>query len=379
MEHVFRETLKELENGIPCVLATVINTEGSTPQKAGAKLLIREDGSGSGTLGGGCMEGNIWYLAKKLLDNHGGSQTNDYELNKDIDVRDGMVCGGTMRLLLEPIRESHSFRPYLKEILAAYKGEQTVALATLVKPPGGCELQVGEKLLVREDGSCMGSLGHPKLDKEAVKRAGTLMAYGNNAYLQTPDGSEVFVEAYTSPPTLVLMGAGHVNKALSYLAKIVGFLVYVIDDRPEFANPELFPHAKVLINKEIAVGLTEVPVNRNTYIIVGTRGHRDDDRALEAAARTRARYLGLLGSKRKVILIYEELMRKGISLERIREIHAPIGVDIHARTPEEIAISIMAELIKFRLGGSGTSLKLDEKQIIKVWERVHRKHALAGE
>jgi xanthine dehydrogenase accessory factor len=370
MEFVLRETLKELDKGVPCVLATVIRAKGSTPQKAGAKLLVRKDGSGAGTLGGGCIEGNIWVIAKTLLENHEGPLTNKYLLNEDIAARDGMVCGGSIYLFLDPIREPERFLPFIKEILAVYKGDRAVVLATLVKSPIDSDFQVGAKLLVREDGLSMGTFGSSELDIEVVKRAGTLMPHGNEACLETLGEAEIFLEPYPCPPTLVLMGGGHVNKAVAPLAKTVGFQVYVIDDRPEFANHELFPDAKATIAKAFDEALSDVPLNRNTYIIVATRGHRDDDRALEAAVRTEARYLGLLGSKRKVILVFEELMKKGVAIERIKDIHAPIGLDIHARTPEEIALSIVAELVKFRLGGVGNSMKLEGERICRLGEKV---------
>ena len=377
MELVFREALKEMEKGDPCVIATVTHTKGSTPQKPGAKLLVRKDGSGAGTLGGGCVEGDIWFSAKMVLQSGGGPQITDYYLNEDIAARDGLVCGGTMYFLMDPVWEPQEAAPFIREILAAYEGERSVALATLLEPPRESDLKVGAKLLIREDGTRMGTLGSPELDDQAAKKAQPLMAYGKDEYLKTASGAQVFVEAYTTPAKLVLMGGGHVNKAVAPLAKSVGFRVYVVDDRPEFANPERFPEAEATIAKDFVEGLDDVPINTNTFIVIGTRGHREDDRALEGAARTKAGYVGLLGSKRKVILIYEELLKRGIPVERLREIHAPIGLDIHARTPEEIAVSIVAELVKFRLGGEGKSMKLEERRLAKIVEKVQKRQEAA--
>ena len=376
MELVYREALKEMEQGKACVIATVTHTKGSTPQKPGAKLLVRLDGSGAGTLGGGCVEGDIWFAAKMVLQSGGGPQVTEYYLNEDIAARDGLVCGGSMFFLMDPVWQPQAATPYLHEVLEAYEGGKPVALATLLKAPKGSALQVGTKLLVREDGTRMGSLGSAVLDDEAAKKALPLMAYGKQEYLRTGNGGEVFIEAYTTPPRLVLMGGGHVNKAVANLAKTVGFRIYVVDDRPEFANPERFPDAEATIAKDYPEGLRDVPINTNTFIVVGTRGHREDDRALEAAARSPAGYVGLMGSKRKVILIYEELVKRGVPVERLRQIHSPIGLDIHARTPEEIAVSIVAELVKFRLGGTGASMKLDDRRFNKLLERA-RKQQLA--
>ncbi len=370
MDMVFRETLKELQAGRPCVLASVVSTRGSTPQKPGAKLLIRQDGSGAGTLGGGCVEGNIWYLAKTLLDSGEGAVTTTYALNEDIAARDGLICGGGMQVLIDPIRNPALFLPLLDEILQAFAGERAVALCTLTKTGGHGLLEPGSKLLVREDGSFSGSLGGTELDLQAGKAAGALLAQGAGTSLPVFGGIEVLVETFVSPPMLILMGGGHVNKALAPMAKKVGFRVWVIDDRPEFANPDRFPEADGTIARDFLEAFSQLKVSRNTYVVVGTRGHRDDDRALEAAARSPAGYLGMIGSKRKVLLIFQELMKRGIPSKRIAEIHAPIGLDLHARTAEEIALSIAAELMQCRLGGSGRSLKLDESLVQRVRERA---------
>ena len=372
MELVFREALKEMEKGDPCVIATVTNTKGSTPQKPGAKLLVRKDGSGAGTLGGGCVEGDIWFSAKMVLQEGGESQITEYYLNEDIAARDGLVCGGTMYFLMDPVWQPQEAAQYVREILEAYEGGPGVALATLLKPPRNSDLKVGAKLLIRENGTRMGTLGTADLDQWIEKAAHPLMAYGRDKYIKTADGAQVFIEAYTTPPKLILMGGGHVNKAVAPLAKSVGFRVYVIDDRPEFANSERFPEAEATIAKDFVEGLGDIPINTNTFIVIGTRGHREDDRALYGAAVTKAGYVGLLGSKRKVILIYEELLKRNIPVERLREIHAPIGLDIHARTPEEIAVSIVAELVKFRLGGEGRSMKLEERRLAKILEKVRK-------
>ena len=149
---------------------------------------------------------------------------------------------------------------------------------------------------------------------------------------------------------------------------------FVTDDRQEFANADRFPEADIIIAKKPEEALGELPINPNTFIIVATRGHRYDNVALAAAARTSAKYVGLLGSKRKIILIYEDLMRMGISNERIRELRAPVGLDIGARTPEEIAVSIMSEVLMFRLGGTGSVMKLEER----LMGRIEEKHGAAA-
>ena len=370
MRDVFEEAISQLEKGDPIVVATVVRTKGSTPQKPGAKLLVREDGSGVGTLGGGCVEGDIWYAAKELMRRGGAAQYREYQLNEDLAAEDGLVCGGTMYFLIDPAYESQELLPYAREIDAAYRGEAPVALATLVQPGDGNRAQTGAKLFIRDDGSSEGTLGEPGIDREAVELGRELMIHGKSEYVANKDGAEYFIEAYTTPPQLVICGGGHVSKAIAPLAKPLGFRLFITDDREEFANSDRFPEADIVLPLKPEEALAQLPINPNTFIVIATRGHRYDNVALEAAVRTPARYVGLMGSMRKAILIYEDLIRSGVPIERIKEIRSPIGLDIHARTPEEIAVSIMAEVLMFRLGGTGGPMVLDESRVDRIREKV---------
>ena len=360
MKEVIQEAMKLLGEGQPCILATVVRTKGSTPQKPGAKLLVRKDGSGLGTLGGGCVEGDIWYAAKEILRRKGAPEFRDYYLNEDIAARDGLVCGGTMYFFIEPLWDSQNFLPFGEEILNAYENGVPVSVATVVRADEG-RTQLGARLLLREDGSAYGSLGSPELDTPALEVARRVAQMGINEHVITPTGVEIFVEGFTTPPTVVLVGGGHVAKATYDLALLLGYRVYVVDDRAEFANAERFPQAAgTIVVPDYTRCLDEIPINANTFIVVATRGHWFDDLALEAAVRTPAGYVGLLGSKRKTILIYQRLVKLGIDPKRLKDVHAPIGLDIGALTPEELAVSIMSEIVMFRRGGSGGPMRMDE-------------------
>ncbi len=379
MEEVFREAVNQLEQGEPLVVATVVRTKGSTPQKPGAKLLVRRDGSGVGTLGGGCVEGDIWFAANELMKRGGPPEHRDYLLNEELAAQDGLVCGGTMYFLIDPVYTPGEYLTYATEIDRAYQGGPGVAVATLIKAAvGGSPEATGQKLFIREYGPTEGTLGSAALDDEAVEKARGLMAHGRSDYVTAADGAEYFVEAYTTPPQLVLCGGGHVSKAIAPLAKSLGFLVYVTDDREEFANAERFPEAERIAAAKPEAALPTLPINANTFIIIATRGHRYDNVALEAAVATPARYVGLLGSKRKTVLIYEDLMRSGIPIERVKEIRSPVGLDVHARTPEEIAVSIMAEILMFRLGGTGLPMKLEEWRVERLRDKVAGERATAA-
>lgn len=360
MEAVFREAVRVLERGEPCVIATVVRTLGSTPQKPGAKLLVRKDGSGVGTLGGGCVEGDIWFAARVLLREGGPPELREYHLNEELAARDGLVCGGTMHFLIDPIYEPASFLPLARAVLRAYEGGEPVAVATVLRAPEGSPLYTGRKVLIRPDGAVEGELGDATLTSRVVEAAREAMPRGETRHLEWR-GVEVFVEGYTTPPTLVLMGGGHIAKALAPMARMLGFRVFVVDDRPEFANPERFPEAEATVVASYREGLGQVPVNANTAVVIATRGHRYDDEATESAVRSPAGYIGLVGSRRKSVLILEELYRKGIPEERIRQIRAPVGLDIGARTPEEIALSILAEVVMWRQGGSGGPMQMSAR------------------
>ena len=362
MKEVIQEAIKLLEDGQPGVLATVVRTKGSTPQKPGAMLLIRQDGSGVGTLGGGCVEGDIWFAAKEILRNHGGPEFKDYYLNEDIAARDGLVCGGTMYFYLEPLWQPEEFLSFGTELMDAYEGGSPVSLATVVKAGKGGANQ-GAKLLLRMDGSIQGTLGDPELDAQAIAVAQRVAEVGNVESVTTDDGTEVFVEGFTTPPTLVMVGGGHVGKATADLANLLGYRVLVVDDRPEFANSERFPYADQVVVSSYDQWTDHVSINVNSFIVAATRGHRYDDMALESALSTPARYVGLLGSRRKTIMIYRRLIQQGTSVDRLRQVHAPIGLDIGGLTPEELAVSIMSEIIMVRRGGKGGPMQMDDRYI----------------
>ena len=370
MKEVFHEAILRLKQEEPIVIATVVKTKGSTPQKPGAKLLVRQDGSGAGTLGGGCVEGDIWYAAKQMMDSGDSPDYREYELNEDLAADDGLVCGGTMYFLIDPVYEASQYLPFAQEIDSAYEGNGSVALASIVKSSSDGKSKIGDKLFIREDGSTEGTLGNDQMDVGAISKAHYLMTHGNNEYVIFENGAEYFIEAYTTPPQLVICGGGHVSKAISALAKPLGFRLFITDDRNEFANPERFPEADLIVQDTPEKALPQLPINPNTFIVVATRGHRYDNTALLAAANTSAKYVGLMGSKRKTILIYEDLLLEGLSVERLKEIRSPIGLDIRARTPEEIAMSIMSEVLMFRLGGTGAPMKLEDKLMAKIIEKV---------
>ena len=359
MKEVIKEAVDLLRDAQPCVLATVVRTKGSTPQKSGAMLLVKEDGTGVGTLGGGCVEGDIWFAAREMLRNNAGPEFKEYFLNEDIAARDGLVCGGTMYFYLEPMTNNNDFQDIGQKVLEAYDGGEPVALATVVSDESDSGL-LGAKLLLSVDGTVNGSLGSVALDKKATEIAMRIADLGAIESFVTDDGLEIFIEGFTTPPTLIMVGGGHVGKATADLADSLGYTVQIVDDRNEFSNSERFPYANETIVTSYDDWAKHININVNTFVVVATRGHRYDDMALESALQTPARYIGLLGSRRKTLMIYQRLLAQGISVDRLKEVKSPIGLDIGALTPEELAVSIMSEIIMERRGGKGSPLQMGE-------------------
>jgi xanthine dehydrogenase accessory factor len=363
MKPVYTEAANLARQNREFVLATVVNTKGSTPQKPGATLLVRADGSTVGTLGGGCVEGDIWFAAKEALREHTGPLFKDYYLNEDIAARDGLVCGGSMYFYIEPFEHSTEVSDLSNRIEDAFEGGDSLAVATVVNPK---TLELGARLTVAEDGTVTGTLGSPAADALALKTANRVMPLGKADHVVTDQGDELFVAGFTSPATLILVGGGHVNLQVAKIAQMLGFRIFVTDDRLEFANRERFTMAEQTSVAPYDKGLDAFHITKNTAIVIGSRGHHFDDLATEAAVRTPATYVGLLGSKRKTVMIYEALLKRGVTPERLKEIHSPVGLDLGGRSPEEIAVSVMAEIIAFRHDRPGGTMKIEETQIDRI-------------
>jgi xanthine dehydrogenase accessory factor len=254
--NIFDEIARLRNEGLQFALVTIVRRIGSTPRKDCAKMLVLDDGSTVGSVGGGCVEAEVWGLAKEVLRTR-KAKLAKFELNEDSAEDEGLVCGGTV---------------------------------------------------------------------------------------------EVFVEPVMSDLKLIILGAGHLGRAVADIAQKVAFKVVVVDDRETFANRARFPDVDEVVLSEFSEAFEHVSVDENCYILVVTRGHKHDQAATEAAIRTSARYVGLVGSRRKIKLIVEALLEKGLSADQFEKLYAPIGLDIGSETPEEIAVSVAAELIAVEKG-----------------------------
>jgi len=254
--------------------------------------------------------------------------------------------------------------------LEALRRGPPVVTATVVETTGGGPA-LGARLLVWEDRSA-GSLGEPALDARAAELAGALLrgeARDGPRTVATEHGScTLYLEAHRPPPELVIVGAGHIARPLCRIGAMLGFRVRVLDDRPEFATRERFPEAEEVRRADFADPFRGLAVGPDTHLVLVTRGHRYDYEALRRLLLGGAlpAYVGMVGSRRRVRAALEQLVREGIPRERLLRVHAPIGLDIGAETPEEIAVAIAAEIVRVRRGGTGVSLR-ERERVMERW------------
>src|SRR5256884_1318608 len=254
------------------------------------------------------------------------------------------------------------------EIQSALKGGERVAVATVVKTIGAAPCGVGTKMLVRADGTTSGSFSGSRVDTQVAQTAMQALREGqsNIAHVHLdPDqavGScgatlELFIEVLYPEPRLIIAGAGNVAQALARLATQLDYRIVVVDDRRDLADPHVFGDKIQLTFGDIPQTIRELEPDEASWIVIVTRGHHLDKDALRAALETNARYVGMIGSPGKIKNIFRDLLKEGISRERLAQVHSPIGLDLGAETPEEIALSIAAEMLMLRKKGTGVPLK----------------------
>jgi len=343
------------------MLATIISTSGSTPASAFSKMLVKENGIISmGTIGGGCMEGDVLLHSRRLLET-GKTEILSFHLNED-DIEHGLICGGSLEVMIEPVTRGQI--SLFKEILSSQNEGNDTVLATLVSSEGKVVLkkilrketwsngELSEGLLSEEQWSKEFDYSNPPTLQPSVLKAEIEKTFSRNETrkIKTQNGT-LILEPIQGTPSLIIFGGGHVSKYISKIAAMCGFQITVIDDREKFANNQRFPEAKETFARDFKDIFQTIIVTQSTYIVIVTRGHQFDEVVLEQVIKTNAKYIGMIGSKRKVLATYEHLRARGISNEQLKHIHSPMGIEIGATTAEEIAVSIVAEMIRVRRGG----------------------------
>jgi xanthine dehydrogenase accessory factor len=354
---LFRKAASALEEGRPLALVTVIATTGSTPGKVGYKMLVFGEGQGiAGTVGGGRVEAKMIEEAVKSLGSP-RSRLFRFELGKTPDDEDG-ICGGSVEFLIETFDETAL--PLFRELSAVADSDDSGVLVSILSPDG---LPRKIHLTNADQIEALGRVGlappHPPIGAmkmvgqappyEEIAAAVKEVAATGNAGIRAFAGDvDAFIEPLAKLPTVILCGAGHLSYDIARYAKSVHFRVIVYDERREFANRERFPDADDVIAEDFGHIFDRVRVDENSYIVIVTRGHRCDEIVLEQAVRTEARYIGMIGSKQKTLTLLQKLREKGVAKESLDKVYSPVGVSIGAVTPQEIALSIVCELVKIR-------------------------------
>lgn len=341
MQKLLTDLLSAVRHGQPVACTALVETRGSTPQKAGAAMLVFPDGSQTGTLGGGCVEAEVKRRALQLLD-AGQAELLTFQLDSDYGWDDGLICGGRMRMLVDPVKPGDDLS-YFERYLQLVEEGQGCTEAVLLDPDKAGGGRAADRFLF------------DATDRLAIARGSrTIPDAVVHGLRPVKDRSRPYaVDGVSYMPQLercrlLIVGAGHVGQKVADLAAAVDFDVWVVDDREQYCNPERFPRAKRLIVGDISSSLSGLEIDHNTMCIIVTRGHNHDEEALYHVAEKPARYIGMIGSRRKIRLIFEDLLREGISPAALEKVHAPLGFDIGSQTVPEIAVSIVAELIACR-------------------------------
>jgi len=336
---IYKKATQLLSMGEDVALVTVISTTGSTPGKVGYKMLVwGKKGQAFGTVGGGLVEAEIINAAKDMLPK---IQNQVFRFNFD-GTRDDErgICGGSVELLIETFGKKTL--PLFKKVLRVTEKGGVGALVSTIshkKPP--------KKIFLQNIGQ-VNSATYIDCPPEIIESMKRVVDKEQSERMTLENGVEIFIEPVFEQPMVFIFGAGHLSYHISKYAKPLNFQVTVCDDRVEFANRQRFPDANNIIVETFEAVFDRININKNSYIVIVTRGHRCDEIVLERAVKTDARYIGMIGSKKKTLTILKRLREKGISQELLRRVYSPIGISIGAITPQEIALSIVCELVKIR-------------------------------
>jgi xanthine dehydrogenase accessory factor len=354
MENIWSRAEQLLAEGTPFVLATIIRTRGSVPREVGAKMVVPPQGQPFGTIGGGCGEGEVLRRAYPLFDQKVPNRIVTVDLTGDFEQDQIQVCGGLMDVALDLWRPDEH-KELVHALAEAARERRPAALVTAIQ--SGAGLNAGEK-------SCLtiGSKGPTLtparlLDTALLEKFTGSVADGISRLFPLEPTGEIFVDVQPGLQTLVIVGAGHIAQPLCAMGHMLGFRTVVIDDRWAFANRERFPNATEILVGPFDETLESLEINEQTYAVVVTRGHQWDELSVRTIMKRKTAYLGMIGSKRRAKATLER-MADTYSPEELARIHTPMGLDIGAETPAEIALAILAEIVKVRHHRTGEAASL---------------------
>lgn len=352
MISVWKEAINLFEDGQDFCLATIVSLHGSSPRHVGAKFLVKKDGSSIGTIGGGLFEAEVIAAAVEALRLE-SSILLHFSFTGNDSSSDRMLCGGSAHVFIEFHSKLDNSRRAIYESLIrlSLEGLSGFLVTPVPREAGLMYTDAKVSLLCDETGQVMGELADLM---EIVSELKSKKFSGVPELLRIDHlNSNAFVEHFYPEPTVFIFGAGHVGVSVTHLASFAGFRVVLVDDREEFANFDKAPEAdRIVVVNSFEKCMSKLTVGCQSYLVIVTRGHSHDKVVLQQALDTPAQYVGMIGSRRKIKLIFESLIKEGVSEDQLERVHAPIGLPIGGETPEEIAVSIVAELIKVKQGAS---------------------------
>jgi xanthine dehydrogenase accessory factor len=344
MRSIHRQILENLRTGSNLVLATVVRTKGSTPQKPGSSALFGEEGLIAGTVGGGLLEGEVSHIAESVLIS---GITDWYYFNLDSDQgEEGAICGGEAVVLVDANPGLH-IRAF-EEMERSLKQRKEGAMITLVSEKSD-EGRNAEYFWITGDNNdaLQGRLN--QVTKEKISGLFSSSSGTGFGEIELQGDEMVFLEKIKPLPHLVIAGAGHIGKALAHLGSLLDFEITVIDDRAKYANMENIPDADQIIVNDVGAALGKLEPGPDTYVVIVTRGHNSDAEALKSCMGSNAAYVGMIGSRHKVAVMRKQFLEEGWATnEQWEKIHTPIGVPIGSKSVQEIAVSISAQLVSIR-------------------------------
>lgn len=341
MIHAIDDLCQVLSLDQPVVMATVLSHQGSTPRGAGSRMLVLAGGEIIGTIGGGKVEAEVMQTASELFDTK-TSQIRSFDLSSRPDLDDlDVICGGQMTILIEYIQAAGNINVFLKLQAALKQDQDCFMIASLQKTPP--TVRVGKRCLIQKNAIVSDKCPYPESDLRQL----SVRARGTRIPTVTPAGKQAYlIEPFFRTGTVFIFGAGHVAKQVAAVSKMVGFATVVLDDRQEFVSADRFPGAdQIRLLESFEAALHGLRMDSHSYIVIVTRGHRHDQTVLSQTLKTDAGYIGMIGSRKKRDTIFRNLLNDGFAPNDIERVHSPVGLEIGAQTPEEIAVSIVAELI----------------------------------
>jgi xanthine dehydrogenase accessory factor len=344
MKKLWLKLIDSLESETDLVLAKVIQHKGSAPREAGAWMIIYRNGNTSGSVGGGLLESRVFDSAREAFEKK-RPQICKLDMTQKELISTNMICGGKVEVLVDYLKIDEFQQNFFQEIRSAIENRDKARMITQLDFNGPNGLCV-RHFLLKASGDIIADIENSNSFNDAVRQKASAL---EKPQLLEIESKSYWVEPLSTEKCLYIFGAGHVGRAVAPLAYLADFDTQVFDDRQEFVNRDYFPEPIGLNCIDQFSGCLEPQeIDENSYLVIVTRGHMHDRDILAQALRTQAAYIGMIGSRRKRDTIYKNLLESGFDELDLKRVYSPVGIDILAETPEEIAISIVAELIKVR-------------------------------